>query len=85
MLKRSREYMEGRTKRDLNELDNYDGVVCHPRPDILGREVKWVLGSTAINKADGCDGIPVELFNTLKDDAINVLHSICQQVWKTQQ
>ena len=59
-------------------------MVCHPRPDILGREVKWVLGSTAINKADGCDGIPVELFNTLKDDAINVLHSICQQVWKTQ-
>ena len=67
-------------KKDLNELNNYDGVVCHPQPDILECEVKWVLGSSAVNKANGYDGIPVELFNTLKDDAINMLHSIGQQI-----
>ena len=72
-------------KKDLNELDYYNGVVSHPEPDILECEVKWALGSTAVNKASGCDGIPVELFKTLKDDAIKVLHSICQQIWKTQQ
>ena len=77
--------MEELYKKDLNELDNYDGVVSHPEPDILECEVKWALGSTAVNKASGCDGIPVELFKTLKDDAIKVLHSICQQIWKTQQ
>ena len=60
-------------------------MVSHPEPDILESKVKWVLGSTAVNKASGCDGIPVELFKTLKDDAIKVLHSICQQIWKTQQ
>ena len=77
--------MEELYKKDLNEPDYYDGVVSHPEPDILECEVKWALGSTAVNKASGCDGIPVELFKTLKDDAIKVLHSICQQIWKTQQ
>ena len=69
----------------LNELDNQDGVVTHPEPDILEREVKRALGSTVINKTSGCNEIPIELFKTLKDDAIKVLHSICQQIWKTQQ
>ena len=67
-----------------NEPNHNDGVVSHPEPDILEREVKWALGSTAVNKASGCDGIPVELFKTLKDDAIKVFHSVCQQIWKTQ-
>ena len=83
--KRRKEYMEELYKKDLNELDYYDAVVSHPEPDILEHEVKWALGSTAVNKASGCDGIPVELFKTLKDDAIKVLHSVCQQIWKTQQ
>ena len=77
--------MEELYKKDPNEPDYYDGVVSYSEPDILGSEVKWALGSTAVNKASGCDGIPVELFKTLKDDAIKVLHSICQQIWKTQQ
>ena len=77
--------MEELYKKDLNELDYYDAVVSHPEPDILEREVKWALGSTAVNKASGCDGIPVELFKTLKDDTIKVLLSISQQIWKTQQ
>ena len=68
-----------------NKLDYYDGVVSHPEPDILEHEVKWALGSTAVNKVSECDGIPVELLKTLKDDAIEVLHSICQQIWKTRQ
>ena len=72
-------------EKDLNELDYYDSVVSHPEPDILECEVKWALGSTAVNKASGHDGIPVELFKTLKDEVIKVLHSICQQIWKTQQ
>ena len=71
-------------KKDLNEPDYYSGVVSHPEQDILESEVEWVLESTAVNKASGCDGIPVELFKTLKDDAIKVLHSICLQIWKTQ-
>ena len=71
-------------KKDPSELDGYNGVASHPEPDILDSEVKWALGSTAVNKASGCDGIP-ELFKALKDDAIKVLHSICQQIWKTQQ
>ena len=62
------------TKKDLNELDCCDGVVSHPEPDILEHEVKWPLGSTAVNKASGCDGMPVELSKTLKDDAIRVFH-----------
>ena len=72
------------TKKDLNELEQ-DGVVSQPEPDILESEVKWALGRTAVNKASGCDRIPVELFKTLKDDAIKMLHSICQQIWKIQQ
>ena len=69
--------MEELYKKDLNEPDFYLGVVSHPEPDILECEVKWALGSTAVNKASGCDEIPVKLFKTLKDDAVKVLHSIC--------
>ena len=83
--KRWKVYMEELYKKDLNEPDYYDGVVSHPEPDILESEVKLALESTAVNKASGCDKISVELFKTLKDDAIKVLHSICQQIWKTQQ
>ena len=71
-------------KKDLNEPDCHDGVVSNPELDILESEVKWALGSTLINKASGCNGIPVELFKTLKDEAIKVLHSLRQQIWKTQ-
>ena len=78
-------YAEELYRKDLNEPDNRDGVVSHPEPDILESEVKWALGSTVVNKASRCDGIPVELFKTLKDDVIKVLHSISQQIWKTQQ
>ena len=77
--------MEEPYRKDLNEADFYDGVVGHTEPDILECEVKWALGSTTVNKASGCNGIPVELFKTLKDDVIKVLHSICQQIWKTWQ
>ena len=76
--------MEELFKKDLNEPHYYSAVISHPESDILEREVKWALGSTAVNKASGCDGIPVELFKNLKDNAIKVLHSICQQIWKTQ-
>ena len=69
----------------LHYPDNHDGVITHVEPDILECAVKWVLGSIATNKASGGDGIPAELFQTLKDDAVKVLHSICQQIWKTQQ
>ena len=72
-------------RKDLNDLDNHDGVVSHSEPDILECEVKWALGSITMNKANGGDGIPVELFQILKGDAVKVLHSICQDVWKTQQ
>ena len=72
-------------KKDLHEPDNHDGVISHLEPDILECEVKWVLGSITTNKASGHDGIPVELFQILKDDAIKVLHSKCLQIWKTQQ
>ena len=71
-------------KKDHNP-DNHDGVITHLEPDILECEVKWALGSITTNKARGGDGIPVELFQILKDDAVKVLHSICQQIWKTQQ
>ena len=78
------ERIHGRTvQKDLNELDNHDGVVSHPKPDILECEVRWALGSPAVNKASGYNGIPVELFKTLKAGAFKVLHSICQQIWKT--
>ena len=83
--KRCQEYTEKLYKEDLNDPDNQDGVITHIEPDILECEVKWALGSITTNKASGGNGIPVELFQILKDDAVKVLHSICQQVWKTQQ
>ena len=79
------QYMEELYKKDPNKPDYYDGVISHPEPDILESEIKWALGSTAVNKPSRCNGIPVEVFRTLKDDAIKVLHSVCQQIWKTQQ
>ena len=72
-------------KKDFHGSDNHDGVITHLEPDIMECKVKWALGSITINKASGGDGIPVELFQILKDDAVKVLHSICQQIWKTQQ
>ena len=83
--KRWQEYTEELYKKDLHDPDNHDGVATHLEPDILECEVKWALESTTANKASGGDGIPVELFQILKDDAVKVLHSICQQIWKTQQ
>ena len=83
--KRWQEYTEELYKKDLHDPDNHDGVITHLEPDILECEVKWALGSITTNKASGGDGIPVELFQILKDDAVKVLHSICQQIWKTQQ
>ena len=83
--KRWQEYTEELYKKDLHDPDNQDGVIIHLEPDILECEAKWVLGSITTNKASGGDGIPVELFQILKDDAVKVLHSICQHIWKTQQ
>ena len=83
--KRWQEYAEEQYQKSLNDLDNHDGVITHLQPDILECKVKWALGSITMNKAGGCDGIPVKLFQILKDDAVKVLHSICQQIWKTQQ
>ena len=83
--KRWKEYMEELYKIDLNELDYYDSVVSLPEPDVLECKIKWALSSTAVNKASGCDEIPIELFKSLKDDAIKVSHSLCKQIWKTQQ
>ena len=82
--KRQQEYAEELYKKDLHDPDNHDGVITHLEPDILEWEVKLVLGSITTNKASGGDGIPVELFQILKDDAVRVFHSICQQIWKTQ-
>ena len=82
--KRWQEYTEELFKKDLHDPDNHDGVITHLEPDILECKVKWALGSIATNKASGGNGIPVELFQTLDDDAVKVLHSICQQIWKTQ-
>ena len=73
------------TKKDFHDTDNHDNMITHLKLDILQFEVKWALGSITMNKASGGDGIPVELFQILKDDAVKVLHSICQQIWKTQQ
>ena len=84
-IKKWQEYTEELYKKDLHDPDNHDGVIPHLEPDILKCEVKWALGSITTNKASGGDGIPVELFQTLKDDVVKVLHSICQQIWKTQQ
>ena len=83
--KRWKEYTEKLYKKDLHDPDNHDGMITHLEPDILECEVKWALGSITVNKASGGDGISVEVFQILKDDAVEVLHSICQQIWKTQQ
>ena len=81
--KRRQEYTEELYKKDLHDPDNHDGVITQLEPDILECEVKWALESITTNKASGGDRIPVELFKILKDDAVKVLHSICQQIWKT--
>ena len=83
--KRWQEYTEELYKKDLDDPDNRDGVITHLESDILEFEAKWALGSIIMNKASGGNGIPVELFQILKDDAMKVLQSICQQIWKTQQ
>ena len=87
--KRWQEYTEEITKKinkkDLHDPDNHDGMITHLEPDILKYKVKWALGSITMNKASGGDGIPVELFQILKEDAVELLHSICLQIWKTQQ
>ena len=80
--KRWQEYTEELYKKDLHDPDNHDGVITHLEPNILECEVKWVLGSNTINKASGGDRIPAELFQILKDDAVKVLYSICQQIWR---
>ena len=82
--KRWWEHTEKLYKKDLHDLDNHDGVITHLEPDILESEVKWVIGSMTMNKGSAGDGIPVELFQILKDDAVKVLHSLCQQIWITQ-
>ena len=83
--KRRQEYTEELYKKDLHDPDNHDGVITHLEPDILECEVKWALGSIAMNKASGGDGIPVELFQILQNGVVKVLHSVCQQIWRTQQ
>ena len=83
--KRWQEDTEELYKKDLHDPDNHNGVITHLEPDTLECEVKWALGSITTNKASGGDGIPMELFKILKDDSVKVLHSICQQIWKTQQ
>ena len=83
--KRQKEYTGELYKEDLHDPDNHNGVITHLEPDILECEVTWALGSIATNKASESDGIPAELFQILKDDAVKVLHSICQPIWKTQQ
>ena len=83
--KRWQKYTEELSKKDLHDKDNHNGVIPHLESNILECEVKWALESITTNKASGDDGIPVELFQILKDDAVKVLHSICQQIWKTQQ
>ena len=83
--KRWQQYTEELNKKDLHEPDNHDGMISYLEPEIVECKVKWALGSITMNKASGGDGIPVELFQILKDDAVKVLQSICQQMWKTQQ
>ena len=83
--KRWKEYTEQLYKKDLHDKDNHNGVITYLEPDILEYKVKWALESIIVNKASGGNGIPLELFQILKDDAVKVLHSICQQIWKTQQ
>ena len=84
-IKRRQEYTKELYRKDHHDPDYYDGVITHLEPDILECEVKWALGSITTSKASEGDGIPVELFQILKYDAVKVLHSICQQIWKTQQ
>ena len=84
-IKRWQEYTEELYKKELHDPDNHNGLITHLESDILECEVKWALGSITMNKASGGDGIPVELFQILKDDDVKVLHSIRQQIWKTQQ
>ena len=81
--KRWQEYTEELYRKDIPDPDNHDGVITHLEPDLLEWEVKWALESITMNQVSGCDGIPVELFQILKDDAVKVLHSICEQIWKT--
>ena len=81
----SKDTQKNYIKKDLHDSDNHDGVITHLQPDILECEVKWALGSITVNKDSGGDGIPAEVFQILKDDAVKVLHLICQQTWKTQQ
>ena len=83
--KRWKQYTTELYKKDLHDPDNHNGVITYLEPDILECEVRWALESITMNKASGCDGIPVELFQILKDDAVKELHSVCQQIWKTQQ
>ena len=83
--KRWQEYTEELCKKALHDTDNHNGMITHLEPDILECEVKWALGSITTNKASGGDGIPAELFQILKDDAVKVPHSICQHIWKTHQ
>ena len=83
--KRWQEYTEEVYTKDLHDPDNHNGVITHLEPDILECKLKWALGSITMNKASGGDGIPVEIFQNLKDDAVKVLHLMCQQIWKTQQ
>src|SRR5574337_690339 len=83
--KRWQEYTEELYKKDIHDPENHDGVITHLEPDILECEVKWALEIMTMNRASRGDGIPVELFQILKDDAVKVLHSMCQQTWKTQQ
>ena len=83
--RRWKEYTEELYKKDCYDPDNHDGVITHLESDILEFEIKWALGNITMSKAGGGDGIPVELFQILKDDAVEVLHPICQQIWKTQQ
>ena len=84
-IKKCQEYTEELCKKYLHDPDNHDGVITHLKPDILDCEVTWALGSITMNKASGGHGIPVELFQIVKDDVVKLLHSICQQIWKTWQ
>ena len=84
-IKKWQEYTEQLYKKCFNDPDNHNGVLTHLEPDIQECKVKWTLGSITMNKTSGSDGIPIELFQILEDDAVKVLHSICQQIWKTQQ
>ena len=83
--KRWQEYTQELYRKSINDLDNHGSVITHLEPNILEYERKWAFGSVTLNEASGSDGIPAELFQILKDDAVNVLHSMCQQIWTTQQ